>query len=92
MEKTVNIQDLQLITNIQKLREEKRLSRPKLAELVGVSWETIKAYEVKGAFPSIHVAFKLAVALGCKVDDLFSYSLEAVTSVEDEVMEELEME
>jgi DNA-binding XRE family transcriptional regulator len=63
---------MRLISNIQQLRENKRFSRPQLAERVDVSWETIKAYEVKGAYPSIHVAFKMAKALECRVDDLFT--------------------
>jgi putative transcriptional regulator len=62
---------MELKSNIQQLREAKRFSRPQLAQQVGISWETIKAYEVKGAYPSIHVAFKLAKALDCTVDDLF---------------------
>lgn len=66
--------EIELTTKLQTLREEKRLSRPKLAELVGVSWETIKAYEVKGAYPSIHVAFKLAKVFDCSVDELFEVS------------------
>jgi DNA-binding XRE family transcriptional regulator len=66
---------VELKTNIQKLRERKRYSRPQLAERSGVSWETIKAYEVKGAFPSIQVAFKIANALECKVDDLFDMDI-----------------
>ena len=49
----------------------KGLSRPALAEKVGVSWETIKAYEVKGAFPSLKVAFKIAKELDVKIDDLY---------------------
>lgn len=62
---------MELVSKIQQLRKEKNWTRPKLAGMVGVTWETIKAYEVKGAFPSIHVAFRLANALNCKVDDLF---------------------
>ena len=58
-------------SNIKVYREMKGLSRPALAEKVGVSWETIKAYEVKGAFPSLKVAFKIAKELDVKIDDLF---------------------
>lgn len=58
-------------SNIKVYREMKGLSRPALAEKVGVSWETIKAYEVKGAFPSLKVAFKIAKELDVKIDDLY---------------------
>lgn len=63
---------MKLVPNIQTLREQKRFTRPQLAEFAEVSWETIKAYEVKGAYPSIHVAFKIAKALECSVDELFT--------------------
>lgn len=58
-------------SNIKVYREMKGLSRPALAEKVGVSWETKKAYEVKGAFPSLKVAFKIAKELDVKIDDLY---------------------
>lgn len=58
-------------SNIKVYREMKGLSRPALAEKVGVSWETIKAYEVKGAFPSLKVAYKIAKELDVKIDDLY---------------------
>jgi DNA-binding XRE family transcriptional regulator len=67
---------VKLVPNIQELREEKRFTRPQLAEKAEVSWETIKAYEVKGAYPSIHVAFRIAKALECNVDDLFTVTEE----------------
>lgn len=60
-------------SNIKSIRTNKGLSRPVLAEKVGVSWETIKAYEVKGAYPSLKVAFKIAQELGVKVDDLYEF-------------------
>lgn len=60
-------------------RVEKKLSRPQLAEFAEVSWETIKAYEVKGATPSLTVALKIAKALDTTVEDLFGTLIEADT-------------
>ena len=57
-------------------RVESRLSRPQLAEIAEVSWETIKAYEVKGASPSLHVALKIAKALDTTVEYLFGTLIE----------------
>lgn len=57
--------------NLQEARTEKHLTRAQLAELVGVSWETIKAYEAKGATPSLQVALKIAHALDSTVEGLF---------------------
>lgn len=53
------------------------LTRPQLAEKVNVSWETIKAYEVKGATPSLQVALKIAKALDTSVEYLFGSLIEA---------------
>ena len=64
--------DVHITNNIQEKRKEKDLSRPELAGMVGVNWETIKAYEVKGVVPSLPVAFKLSVALETPLSDLFS--------------------
>lgn len=61
-------------SNIKFYREKKGLTRPALADKVGVSWETIKAYEVKGAVPSLKVAFKIAHVLDVKVDELFEFN------------------
>lgn len=60
-------------SNIKFYRKRIGLTRPALAEKVGVSWETIKAYEVKGAFPSLKVAYRIAKTLGIKIDDLYEF-------------------
>lgn len=77
---------MSIVNKLQEKRVEKGLTRPQLAEKAGVSWETIKAYEVKGALPSLTVALKMADALECKVEDIFSHTLESVM-VESEIAE-----
>lgn len=61
---------------LQVIREQRSLSRPRLGELVGVSFETIKAYEVKGATPSLKVAVKIAEVLETTVENLFEFDEE----------------
>ena len=63
-------------------RLEKKLTRPQLAEFAEVSWETVKAYEVKGATPSLQVALKIAKALDTTVEDLFGMLIEPETTAE----------
>lgn len=58
-------------SNIKIYRENKGLTRPAIAEKVGVSWGTVKAYEVKGAYPSLKVTYRIAKKLGIKIDDLY---------------------
>ena len=65
---------------IKQRREELRYSRPQLAEEVGVGWETIKAYETKGAIPSLPVALKLAKVLELSMEELFT--LEEIEQME----------
>lgn len=60
-------------SNIKFYREKNGLTRPALAKRVGVSWETIKAYEVKGALPSLKVAYRIAKELDVKMEDLYEF-------------------
>ena len=62
--------------NLYNRRIEKKLSRPQLAAFAEVSWETIKAYEVKGATPSLQSALKIAKALDTTVESLFGTIIE----------------
>lgn len=58
-------------SHLKEYRVQAGLTRRQLGDMVGVSFETIKAYEDKGAVPSLRVAFKLAHILQCDVEDLF---------------------
>ena len=54
------------------LRAERELTQAALAELVGVSRKTINTVENGVFVPSTLLALKLARALGCPVEEVFS--------------------
>jgi putative transcriptional regulator len=60
-----------LKTSIKSLREEKGISTVQLAEKVDVPIQTIKYLEEGRYSPSLLLAYKIAEALECKVEDLF---------------------
>ena len=61
-----------LVNRLRELRAERDLTQAGLAELVAVSRKTINTVE-NGVFtPSTTLALKLARALGCRVEDIFS--------------------
>lgn len=57
-------------------RQAKGLSRNDLADLVGVSFNSIRYYEEGRRFPTIHTIEKLAIALDIRIDDLFDKKTE----------------
>ena len=63
------------ITNsIRKLRfERNEMTQQHLAERVGVTRQTINAIELGKYSPSLEVAFRIAVALGVRLEDVFAY-------------------
>jgi len=61
----------ELKTNIKDLREKMNMSSVQLAEKVGVPIQTIKYLEEGKYDPSLSLAYKIAVTLNCKVEDLF---------------------
>ena len=63
--------------SLPELRRERGWSQQALADLLGVSRQTIISIE-KGRFdPSLPLAFKLAAAFGCSIEDLFTPSSES---------------
>ena len=72
------------ITNtIRKLRfERNEMTQQDLAERVGVTRQTINAIEAGKYSPSLEVAFRIAVALGVRLEDVFSYDNGAGSSGE----------
>jgi len=66
------------ITNtIRKWRfERNEMTQQDLAERVGVTRQTINAIELGKYSPSLEVAFRIAVALGVRLEDVFSYGAE----------------
>lgn len=61
-----------LANRLRELRAERELTQAALAELVGVSRKTVNTVENGVFVPSTTLALKLARALGCSVETLFS--------------------
>lgn len=63
------------ITNtIRKLRfAHGEMTQQDLAERVGVTRQTINAIELGKYSPSLEVAFRIAVAFGVRLEDVFTY-------------------
>ena len=64
---------LELKNNIQEARTEKKLSQAALADLVGVSRNTISSIETGQFNPTAKLALLLCVALEKKFEDLFYF-------------------
>ncbi|MFC9936124.1 helix-turn-helix transcriptional regulator [Glutamicibacter sp. NPDC127525] len=57
--------------NLSAYRRERGFSQQALADLLGVSRQTVISLE-KGRYdPSLPLAFKLSAVFGCKIEDLF---------------------
>ncbi|MBV9929988.1 MAG: helix-turn-helix transcriptional regulator [Alphaproteobacteria bacterium] len=65
-----------LANRLRELRLERDLTQAALAELVGVSRKTINTVENGVFVPSTTLALKLARALGCRVEDIFTLEQE----------------
>ncbi|TMJ12889.1 MAG: helix-turn-helix transcriptional regulator [Alphaproteobacteria bacterium] len=61
-----------LLNRLKDLRGERDLTQAALADLVGVSRKTINTVENGVFVPSTILALKLARALGCTVEAIFS--------------------
>ncbi|MNN84346.1 hypothetical protein D3C81_2014970 [compost metagenome] len=60
-----------MLNRIKEYRELKNISQGILADLCGVSRQTINAIENNKYDPSLQLAFDLARELGVRVDELF---------------------
>ncbi len=56
--------------NLQTLRKQKNLSQEALAELIGVTRQTIAKWESQESTPDLEMSGKLAAALNVSLDDL----------------------
>jgi putative transcriptional regulator len=66
--------DTRITNTIRKLRfEREEMTQQQLAERVGVTRQTINAIELGKYSPSLEVAFRIASALGVRLEDVFSY-------------------
>lgn len=62
-----------LKNNLKKVRTEKKLSQSQLAELVGVSRNTISSIETGQFNPTAKLALILCIALDKKFEELFYF-------------------
>ena len=63
-----------LRNNLKEVRTEKKLSQAQLAEMVGVSRNTISSIETGQYQPTAKLALILCIALDKKFEDLFFFS------------------
>ncbi|MDD2522592.1 MAG: helix-turn-helix transcriptional regulator [Anaerolineaceae bacterium] len=66
-------EELVLKNNLKQIRNQKGLSQADLAELVGVSRNTISSIETGQYNPNAKLALILSIALGVKFEELFFF-------------------
>ena len=66
-------EELKLKNHLKEVRLEKKLSQSQLAELVGVSRNTISSIETGQFNPTAKLALILCIALDKKFEDLFFF-------------------
>lgn len=64
------------MSNLKKLRDEKKYSQIKVQHLVGVSNSSVEAYEQGVRIPSLPVAYRMAEVFGVSIDYLVGRSNE----------------
>ena len=75
MEETMN-EELVLKNHLKEVRTEKKLSQAQLAEMVGVSRNTISSIETGQFNPTAKLALILCIALDKKFEELFYFEEE----------------
>ena len=63
-------------TRIAELRKEKKLSQAELADIVGVTRQTITSIETGKYIASLPLAYKIAKYFGLKIEDVFEFEEE----------------
>lgn len=58
-------------TRIPELRKEKKLSQSELADIVGVTRQTITSIETEKYIASLPLAYKIAKYFNLKIEDVF---------------------
>ena len=69
----MQVEELILHNNLKKIRTEQKLSQSQLAEIVGVSRNTISSIETGQFNPTAKLALILCIALDKKFEDLFYF-------------------
>ena len=67
------MKDLKLQNRLKEARAERKLSQAQLAEMVGVSRNTISSIETGQYCPTAKLALVLCIALDRKFEDLFYF-------------------
>jgi len=75
MKKKKNTEELILHNNLKEVRAEQKLSQSALAEMVGVSRNTISSIEIGQFNPTAKLALILCIALDKKFEELFYFKL-----------------
>ena len=65
--------ELKLKNNLKEARTEKKLSQTQLAEMIGVSRNTISSIETGQYNPTAKLALILCIALDKKIEELFYF-------------------
>ncbi|MEQ8578800.1 MAG: helix-turn-helix transcriptional regulator [Balneola sp.] len=67
-----------IVNQIRKLRFNRgEMTQQELADLVGVTRQTINAIEAAKYSPSLELAFKIATAFGLPLEDVFKYKIDS---------------
>ena len=66
-------EELVLKNNLPRIRHEKRISQAELANMVGVSRNTISSIETLQFVPTAKLALLIAIALDLKFEDIFYF-------------------
>ncbi|MDU2558533.1 MAG: helix-turn-helix transcriptional regulator [Anaerococcus prevotii] len=64
-------------TRIAELRKEKKLSQAELADIVGVTRQTITSIETEKYIASLPLAYKIAKYFNLKIEDVFALEEES---------------
>lgn len=64
---------LKLKNNLKQLRKDRKLSQQQLADLIGVSRNTVSSIETGQFNPTAKLALILCIALECQFEDLFYF-------------------
>jgi len=59
---------------LKELRNQKKLTQEDLADIIGVSRQTINAIEKEKFDPSLPTAFKMAELFNLKIEDIFFHT------------------
>ncbi len=75
-------QDINICNNLKAIRNRLGMSQQDLANIVGVTRQSIAAVETGQCAPSVAISLRLAKALGCQVEDLFWLEEENLPKIE----------